>query len=352
MPTVAAPTTPARGRLEFLEGVRGIAALLVLVLHLIETLSPRVTFIHRVFDPGTAGVIAFFLVSGFVIPLSLERSHSLRQFWIGRVFRIFPLYLVVLAAGVAAAVATLAPYAVEGAARWPARLGSHLVLLQEPAGFPDLVPGSWTLLVEFVFYGAIALAYGLGWLRRTTPLVLVGAAGLAGLALAAIALDRRLPLGRPCLLTFGLLGLAFLRHWQGQLTTRRLVLLGVVVVAAGSLAYWQNFGLHHHKMFAFACVELSFLLALALFVAAYAVRATSWMTGSRVATFIGSLTYSVYLVHPLVLAIYAHYSRSPLGYVIVPAASLVVASATYRWVERPGMALGRRLAGRQPDARA
>src|ERR1700744_557017 len=44
---------------------------------------------------GETGVVAFFLVSGFVIPLSLEKTASLRLFWIHRVLRIYPLYILV-----------------------------------------------------------------------------------------------------------------------------------------------------------------------------------------------------------------------------------------------------------------
>ena len=46
-----------------------------------------------IIDLGKYGVLLFFLVSGYVIPMSLERHGSLRRFWIGRLFRIYPAYL-------------------------------------------------------------------------------------------------------------------------------------------------------------------------------------------------------------------------------------------------------------------
>jgi peptidoglycan/LPS O-acetylase OafA/YrhL len=39
------------------------------------------------FDPGTYGVMVFFLVSGYIILASLERSGSVRRFWVSRLFR-------------------------------------------------------------------------------------------------------------------------------------------------------------------------------------------------------------------------------------------------------------------------
>jgi peptidoglycan/LPS O-acetylase OafA/YrhL len=40
----------------------------------------------------------FFLVSGYIVPASLERRGSVRGFWVSRVFRLYPLYLFALSA--------------------------------------------------------------------------------------------------------------------------------------------------------------------------------------------------------------------------------------------------------------
>ncbi len=50
------------------------------------------------FRPGEYGVFVFFLVSGFIIPASLEKRGSVRAFWVGRVLRLYPLYWVALVA--------------------------------------------------------------------------------------------------------------------------------------------------------------------------------------------------------------------------------------------------------------
>ena len=39
----------------------------------------------------------FFLVSGYIIPASLERKGSVRGFWVSRAFRLYPLYIVGIA---------------------------------------------------------------------------------------------------------------------------------------------------------------------------------------------------------------------------------------------------------------
>jgi peptidoglycan/LPS O-acetylase OafA/YrhL len=46
-----------------------------------------------VVDPGQYGVFVFFLVSGYIVPASLEHTGSMRSFCVSRVFRLYPLYL-------------------------------------------------------------------------------------------------------------------------------------------------------------------------------------------------------------------------------------------------------------------
>src|SRR5579863_7940965 len=85
--------TEKNGRLTFLDSVRGLAALAVLLEHVGDRLHPAFrVFTHDWFSFGKLGVTAFFLTSGFVIPLSLERGRSLKRFWISRVFRLYPIY--------------------------------------------------------------------------------------------------------------------------------------------------------------------------------------------------------------------------------------------------------------------
>lgn len=50
------------------------------------------------FAAGYAGISLFFLISGYIIPASLERKGSLRGFWVGRVFRLYPLFVFVVGA--------------------------------------------------------------------------------------------------------------------------------------------------------------------------------------------------------------------------------------------------------------
>src|SRR5580704_10235612 len=94
----AAAVKPA-SRLAWLDALRGIAALCVVFDHLTYSVfQPVRDSVYHWFDPGQYGVFVFFLVSGYIVPASLERKGSVRSFWVSRVFRLYPLYLFALSA--------------------------------------------------------------------------------------------------------------------------------------------------------------------------------------------------------------------------------------------------------------
>src|SRR5262249_42136779 len=89
------PSPHAPDRVQFLDAVRGLAALAVLLEHTLAIWFPDYPEAsQRVFNLGQFGVTVFLLVSGYIIPVSLERGGSNRRFWIGRFFRLYPLYWV------------------------------------------------------------------------------------------------------------------------------------------------------------------------------------------------------------------------------------------------------------------
>jgi peptidoglycan/LPS O-acetylase OafA/YrhL len=93
-----------KNRLEFLDSLRGLASIAVVLSHFfiaygIDTRFKVVTYspFHFFFD-GFAAVTFFFILSGFVLTLSLDREKELNiwSFYAKRIFRIMPSYLVVL----------------------------------------------------------------------------------------------------------------------------------------------------------------------------------------------------------------------------------------------------------------
>jgi peptidoglycan/LPS O-acetylase OafA/YrhL len=98
------PRPDLRGHLPVLDGVRGLAILMVLLLHFLAGVPPSDAAERGVVEVtkyGGYGVELFFILSGFLITGILydtrHQPHYFRNFYMRRILRIFPLYYGVLA---------------------------------------------------------------------------------------------------------------------------------------------------------------------------------------------------------------------------------------------------------------
>lgn len=331
------------GRLDFLDGLRGVAVGLVLLQHVGELCFPAVrSFTAGTLQLGQLGVLVFFLCSGFIIPASLERGRrepgrrpALRAFWISRVFRLYPLYWLSLAA--AAALVAAGRYAPEtplSAGDWLA----NAALLQLPAGAPHALGLYWTLAFEMVFYALVSGLFLLGWHRRSVLLSLAASgACLAAAATAQPLLGRPAPLGLFCLATM-FLG-TVVHRWHSGDVRLRAVLGCVSATLGGGVALLVSTGTAAAPMLA------AWLGAYAVFGLGVALRRRAvpgWLRR------LGTISYSVYLVQAVVLLAVPATPHPLLTAAVWTVVVLGVSEATYRLVERPGIRLGRLLAARSP----
>ncbi|MCU7726541.1 acyltransferase [Actinoplanes sp. KI2] len=394
-------------RLAWLDALRGYAALVVVIFHLSPVVlgSERHLAVYRHFDLGKYGVLLFFLVSGYVIPMSLERHGSLRRFWIGRLCRIYPAYL--------AAIALVLLLSWAGWLAWISSLRhqpatvvlAHLTMMSDLVGVRGAVRVFWTLSYEMTFYlvvsglfvwrlhrhsawwaaglGLTALLAGarlpddllgatLGARRTTAALlaVLVGlsvlaylrdrlvpAAGVAGIALVLLPAVNAHPARESTVIASwqGLLLLAVMfagtvvYRWQHGQIGRGEAAAALTVVALSAVgAHWTHLGTGAALQLWSANVggvAVTFLFA-------YAMRNR---TVPSAFTWLGRISYSLYLLHVIVLLALPHVvpdigthgmafrAAVGVGYLVV---ALVVAWLAYRMVERPGQRLGRRLTAR------
>ncbi|MEV0387518.1 acyltransferase [Nonomuraea sp. NPDC050643] len=165
----------------WLDALRGIAAVAVLAEHLLQVAMPALRPYWC--NLGIYGVMVFFLVSGYIIPASLERRGDLRAFWISRAFRLYPLYLAVIV--LTLALAWWIPVRGE-VPRDLSAVAAHATMLTDVVGVATLVDPMWTLAYEMVFYLVCAAMYAAGQHTRGALAAVLFAAGavVAGLLLS------------------------------------------------------------------------------------------------------------------------------------------------------------------------
>jgi len=162
-PSVAASNPiPRTQRDPALDGLRGLAVLMVFIFHYgggLHSSEPAIRLLGYITQASWIGVVLFFALSGFLITGSLWDSigqhHRLRNFYIRRALRILPLYFATLLAAACFAMARGATFA----ALKP--LAIFVFFLQD---FPHLASTAlnnpsplplyhlWTLAVEEQFY--------------------------------------------------------------------------------------------------------------------------------------------------------------------------------------------------------
>lgn len=180
--------------------LRLLAAIGVIITHSYALLGkPEVDFLkqltHGLISASKLGVYVFFVISGYLVTKSLERSASLGSFFKKRALRIFPalVVVVVLAAGVLGPLFTelswqnyftsFATY------RYLGGVFLYFITYRLPGVFlhnpyPGAINGSlWTLPYEWTCY---VLLVGLAPFIRKNNFKAVGAAALGAMALRTI----------------------------------------------------------------------------------------------------------------------------------------------------------------------
>ena len=305
---------------------------------------------------GETGVVLFFLVSGLVIPPSIERHRSLRDFWVKRLFRLFPAYWASLAGCLLLVAAGLFPPPFGGVAHPALAAAMNVTMLQSFFGLPSAIGVYWTLPLELLFYALCCVLFLLRLLARPALSLALGLAAMFLAELAAAAYGRSLPAGRFGLLLCALLGAVVMRWLDGRGSGRVLAALALALASVVSLGLWLRFSrfpvAHEIAAPTAGVVLLSWLLAALLFTLLVAVRARAM---PRALLALGRISYSFYLWHIpviLVIAIERHRHAPSAGAIsawfslaLVLAATTLIAELGYRAVELPGIRLGARFAG-------
>lgn len=332
-----------------LDGLRGVAAIAVVLFHFAGAGRPQLT------PRGYLAVDFFFILSGFVLDHAYREELESRRFspggftWI-RWFRLWP----VAALGVALGALELATRGMWSRDLWPALACGLLILpvFTSNAFLYPLNPPQWSLFHELLVNAAYALAA-----PRLTRWVLV--LGLTGAGALLLATTLRYGTGEhfgPARVVYGFFAGVALHRLSSERSMTGGWTLGLgAVVLAGAFALPRAV-LH---------APTDALFALVVFPAIVWTTAHVELRGivARLAGFLGAISYPLYAVHfPLI-----HFlTRRPLSTFQSIAATVGLCLVSYvaaRWFDEPvrrwiraarGSAASRRkdLAARGADARA
>lgn len=335
-------------RIASIDGLRTIAILAVVAFHYCYRWGPPLSA-DSVYPYGIAladlpgvrfggcGVQLFFVISGFVIAMTLDRCKTPTEFVVRRYARLGPAMLLFSAITFAAMhVIPHAPFP----ERWVWFVSAitfidpqHFNQIAPSIGFNSMDGAYWSLYVEVQFYALACLVYFTAGKRFRVIMGLLSAVA-SGLLLVRIPLASPVSnnLLIPLFLPWFVMGVGF--H---ALALRAGWSIGALLISLGTLEL-----LVHAMVGVREAVPIGVVLLVPiLFAAAIWFRPLAAVLSWRPIVMIGGASYGLYLIHQNVGVAILH-SLPPMNGVVgaiaatsVAAACTGVAVASFRWIETP-----------------
>jgi peptidoglycan/LPS O-acetylase OafA/YrhL len=275
-------------RISFLDGLRGVAILMVILFHAYVRWPKLVLYGNKYsgivfFKYGWLGVDLFFIISGFVILMTLEKTNSFFQFIYHRWLRLFPAMLIVSILVFATA---------------------RVFFPERPAGIPvlrDLLPGLifisndnlarifhspmgvldgvyWSLFVEakfYVIFGIIFFTFGVN----------AAIASLIGLFVCSMLNVHFISIFSPEFMGWFASGAMYYLYFKSR--GKKYLWMGILMALASALFLPKGNADAH---LAAAIMSLFFMLVIIN-------ERLQSLIGSKFLLFLGFISYPLYLIH-------------------------------------------------------
>ncbi len=326
-------------RLLELDALRGIAVIFVVCFHL--TMGREQA---RFFSLGVTGVDLFFVISGFVILLTLEKINKWQDFVMSRFSRLYPTYwfCVTLTAGMMVAKSLVSGGTFGGVSI--VQYLANMTMVQTYLGVPDIDGSYWTMIVEMLFY---IFMFSIFLLKKLPQIERIGVVTLVPVILYHLTLNTQFHIIHQILGRF----LPIINHFPLFLAgilaykikfDRPLFLRYLGIVLCFMIQYRLFFDGGKSRFFieqpAYGIMLLFYLLLVFL----YTNNQLSFIV-NRASLFMGNISYSLYLIHqflaleiimPLVMK-YAHVDFWVAGFGVALPMTIAIAALINQYVEKP-----------------
>ena len=345
-------------KLNYIDFLRGIAILMVIVHHCGQTFNESSTLTY-ILSFGNQGVQLFFIVSAYTLFLSTKKksteSYKWRKFYVRRIFRILPLYLIGIIyftwqqGGIHQREWNNDIFPIN-----ILTLISNALLLHglSPYTINSIVPGGWSIAAEFLFYSIFPFLF-LKINSTKTALIALGIAFIVQITLHFLLFSTPLikqeslwgafeyfyfPFQLPAFLV-GILCFYLIKENDRKVT---LPIAFVFIALLIMSIYYSD----QISFFIFTIIIFPILL--------FVVEKHQHIVKSKIIEFVGKISYNAYFIHFAVIywfirlgffkqLQYAQNINILIYTFIVLIVTIIISTMTHYIIEIPFINLGKRL---------
>lgn len=303
------PATMSSARFAFVDGLRGLAALAIVVFHIWwyePAPFPALEHAHWVVDAAflriRGGVQILLVVSGFVI------AYTLRTTWVTpsevllfvgrRLVRLVPPYWVAIGFIILVDIACRGPWDLTSPFDGQLsllRVSAHMAFLQDVFGHEALGAGMWTICIEMQFYVVAIIGWGLAqrafprpMIKEPRPSVVGLLAVFAPVAFVSLFYWRSLESTTPWVIHFAwMFFIGMVTWWTLDRTLPRASYAAIVAIAAVELTFDVEWRYEN---------AVALATALSIFAVGCRLQLHVWLNWWWL-QYLGRISYSLYLIH-------------------------------------------------------
>lgn len=347
-------------RIIFLDSLRGLGAITVIVTHLAE-IYKQDSLLKELLQPiGRGSMLLFFILSGIVLSMNLVNIDKITlsnyfSYIIKRFTRIYIPFIVILVLAEIlwlilqpAGIPTLSPW-FNNVGTDAGNISIFLHNLLMSGNYVDRIdPVIWTLIIEMRVSIIFPFLYKL---LRNKSLFQIGTVAALVFFIGTLYLflfGKTYLIGETIYNSgFFIIGIAFFLHWKKFKFFKKKPLLKNTMLISSMIMYLHVsilhlFGIHQIQVISdiflgFGCIGLLLYC--------YHTPNAQRKLSSPTYLWLGEISYSIYLVHCLVAILLIYWLHHSMSIIIIQVISLpliiIFAALTHRLVEFPAIRLGR-----------